>query len=640
MYENDSFSIFDYSGISKKSLKRHKKINYTEDDLLIEDILNLIKNRSGKHQEKQKQILALLKGKESLINKPSISRDNRKLNIAYYSLRYLPSLFAAFIAEEYPVDYDFVSKGSKKTLLLGLTDSRAVHSRAISEIVIKNSHKCINFFDRRNKSALFYALENNKIDIAYKLLDTNLIDFSDNKIKDIFSEAIACQNKELILFFSDTKVKLNFVNDNDFSLPYYDSYEDNYEKKYNAFELITPTINLYGNALKEKYCETCLNILKQKGFNFENGLKNNNLPELIIRKNFTADNILFLAKENPRFAVSLRPKSEIFILLNDLLYRDKNIEIVNKLNIMDTEFSHLNILDAIQHNFMRGDHYYNDKVIFTFDNFNKFNDILSEVLNKNINLNKEISTYQYYSYSRSYYGSQSLKNSENKIEIRDEGKNRYNFIFYLIQHINFFINHKDYDSMVKQIHLQNIQIKSIRNKSFQLLKQTFKQTDLKDTGSIIYNITAAFRDNTTQLKELLILMVNQNLTINCSDFSTILKHTDAAFHSKLLEYYFQKNEMNIVNYFKEKFCQISDLEANKKEHIINIFNRISIQQIILLKDFLESQFQITNSIKKSPREQLHQLIKHKMEDRIIEHEKEVLLDMLPSTSLNARTNRI
>jgi len=638
MYDKDSFSIFDYSSISIKSLNLQKKINYTEDDLLIEEILELIKNRGGKHKDKQQKVLTLLKGKESLINKPSISRDNRKLNIAYYSLRYLPGLFEAFLTEGYPIDYDFVSKGSRKTLLLGLTDSCAVHSPAVSEIVIKNSHKCINIFDRKNKNALFYALENNKTDIAYKLLDTNLIDFSNNKIKDIFSKAIAYKNKELILFFSDPRVKIHFINDKDFLLPYYDSYEDNYDKQYNAFELINPAINLYGNALEEKYCETCLNILKQKGFNFENGLKNNNLPELIIRKNFTADNILFLAKENPEFAVSLRPESEIFILLNELLYRDKNIEIINKLNIMNAEFNHLNILDAVAHNFMRRNNYYNDTILFTFDNFKKFNDILSEVLNKNINLNKKISAYQYYSYVRPYYGSQYLKNSENKIETKEEDKK--NFIFYLIQHINFFMNHKDYDFMSK-IDLKNIEIKSIRNKSFQLLKKTFKQTDLNDINSVIYKITSTFKDNTTQLKELLTIMVNQNIKINCTEFSTILKYTDIIFHNNLLDEYFLKNEMNLVNYFKEKFSRISDIEGDRDGLVLNLFNRLSIQQIISIKDFLESQFEITNTTKQSPGGQFHKLIKDKMNNRLIEYEKETLSGVLSSSlHLNPKINRI
>lgn len=638
MYDKDSFSIFDYSGISRKSLKLQKKINYTEDDLLIEEILELIKNRGGKHKDKQQKVLTLLKGKESLINKPSISRDNRKLNIAYYSLRYLPALFEAFLTEGYPIDYGFVSKGSRKTLLIGLTDSRAVHSPAVSEIVIKNSHKCINIFDRKNKNALFYALENKKTDIAYKLLDTNLIDFSNNKIKNIFSEAIAYKNKELILFFSDPRVKLHFINDKDFLLPYYDSHEDNYDKQYNAFELINPAINLYGNALEEKYCETCLNILKRKGFNFENGLKNNNLPELIIRKNFTAYNILFLAKENPGFAVSLRPKSEIFILLNELLYRDKNIEIINKLNIMNAEFNHLNILDAVAHNFMRGNHYYNDTILFTFDNFKKFNDILSDILSKNINLNKGISVYQYYSYVRPYYGSQYLKNSEKKIETKEEDKN--NFIFYLIQHINFFMNHKDYDFMSK-VDLKNIEIKSIRNKSFQLLKETFKQTDLNGINSVIYNITSTFKDNTTQLKELLTIMVNQNIKINCTEFSTILKYTDIIFHNNLLDEYFLKNEMNLVNYFKEKFSRISDIEGDRDGLVLNLFNRLSIQKIISIKDFLESQFEITNTTEQSPRGQFHKLIKDKMNNRLIEYEKETLSGVLSSSlHLNPKINRI
>lgn len=382
-------------------------------------------------------------------------------------------------------------------------------------------------------------------------------------------------------------------------------------------------------------------MLKEKGFDFSKGLKNSNLTELVIKKDFSAENILFLAKENQKFSLDQQPKDDIFILMSDLLYRDKNTKIINELNILHTHFNKLNILDAICHNFMRKDTSYNDKIIFTFDNFNKFNCILNEVLKENIPLEKEIFDYKYYSYQRLSYGYKYLKSSNEKIEIADNQQNKKNnFIFFLIQHINFFINNKDYEFMKKNVNILPVEIESIRNKSFQLLKQVFKKTDLQDIKYIIYNVSDAFEGNKNYLKELLSLMVNNNLTINCTEFNIILEKTGLAFHNNLLEQYFLKNEMNIVDYFKEKLSLMSYSESKDERHLIKIFDRLPVEKLILLKEFLENPLQSKNSTNKTQGEEFHELIKQKVNERFIEHEKEMLFNLTKNVSLKAKTNRI
>lgn len=617
-----SISLFDL--LQKKARRKTKQVTFTEDELLVEQILNLIKERSGKRSEKVQQIIDMIRDKHHIINISSKSNQNKKVNIAYYSLRYLPDLFEYFIDNNYNINYQFISKTSKKTLLLGLCDSKAKHSLKVIKTVCKKCEDLINFTDRKGRTAIIHALINEKIEVADILVKNKNIELSNKSTKKLIANAISDKEVKKLSFFLNNTIPLNFINEISFSSYYHG------DKNINLLELIDKID--YTNDLKksEQFISLCLNLLKNKGFDFEKGIQNTTLRHLIIKNGFTFEHLNYMLDEKQLINILEKDPLDAFFLASDLVYQSKSLIDVNKLHLLNVNHDGLTIVDIIAHCFLNQYSYYEKKKYYELTNNHSFLDCLDLLHKKNINSNKDISKYQYYSFSyHSYFTDDNLK----EIKIKDNNDTyaythqHNNFLYLILQH---------FSSLFKESKLNINDKEKLKNKLYTYLEYELLHTNVTRQHYLITPIISIYADDPVKTTNLIKKIIDKAATINKNIFDLMNRVTTENTGEQIKKYYFQKDNLNIFNYIKESFDSIPDKETRKE--ILQLMPLLNIENIQTINNGI---FEKAKEFYYSDDtaiffEQCESIIS----DKIIEHEKIILSESIPAKIHSTKFNRI